>query len=190
MTDQPRYRVEDGHPCVDVRIESVEHMFDNRDPAPFRARDLDPDLVEYLLAAAEDVAHAEYHIVFWLGRPGQAPEIEPAFRAHTAYELDRIDRNQRRQRREGQIVLLIGAVAVAATVLLVQVVGDWPGADIVRELLRVASWVVMWRPIDMLVYQWLPLFRQRRLWRRLAAAPIDVRAGRPSLAMMAPPAPA
>lgn len=35
------------------------HLFDNRDPAPFRRRDLDPGLVEYLVDAGYDVAAAE-----------------------------------------------------------------------------------------------------------------------------------
>jgi hypothetical protein len=188
MAEQSRYRVEDGHPCVDVRIDTIEHMFDNRDPAPFRARDLDPDLVEYLLAAAEDVAGEDFRVVFWLGKPGQAADVEPAFRAHVVYELDRVDRNARRQRREGRITLLVGFAALAATVVAGQAVPDVPGADVARELLHVASWVVMWRPIDTLVYHWLPLFRQRRLWKRLRVAPIDVRAGSPTAQMAAHPA--
>jgi hypothetical protein len=186
MPEQSRYRIEDGHPCVDVRIDSIEHMFDNRDPAPFRGRDLDPDLVEYLLAAAEDVAGEDFRVVFWLGTPGQAADVVPAFHAHVAYELDRVGRNARRQRREGRITLLIGLIALAATVVAARAVPAVPGADVAQELLHVASWVVMWRPIDTLVYNWLPLFRQRRQWQRLADAPIDVRSGRPSAQIAAP----
>ena len=171
----PRYRIEDGLQCVDVRLDSIEQMFDNRDPAPFRARDLDPDLIEYLIAAAEDVSHDPFCVVFWLQDPAKASEVEPGFRAHMAYELDRVERRIRRQRREGQIVLGIGVAALAATIGAAQLVGDMPGGEIIKELLHVASWVVMWRPIDTLVYQWLPLHRQRTLMRRLAAAPVQVK---------------
>src|SRR5262245_53774597 len=44
----PRYRVEEGRPWADVYVERVAQIFDKRDPAPFRTRDLDPDLVDYL----------------------------------------------------------------------------------------------------------------------------------------------
>lgn len=37
MAAHPRYRVEDGAHCVDVRLTAVEQLFDNRDPAPFTA---------------------------------------------------------------------------------------------------------------------------------------------------------
>jgi hypothetical protein len=125
--------------------------------------------------------------VFWLASPTQAAEVLPAFRAHIAYELDRVDRTARRQRREGRITLLIGLVALAATVIGARVLPEVPGAEVARELLHVASWVVMWRPIDTLVYHWLPLFRQRRLWKRLADAPTDVRTGRPTTQLVAQP---
>jgi hypothetical protein len=175
MVEQPRYRVEDGLHNIDVRIESIEHMFDNRDPAPFRARDLDPDLVEYLIAAAEDVSHEPFRVVFWLRKMEQAKEIEPAFRAHMQYELERVARRIRRQRREGQVVLAIGIAVLVALFGLGQLAERLPGGEVIHELLHLASWVVMWRPIDTLVYQGLPMFHERKLMRRLCGAPLDVR---------------
>ena len=72
-----RYRLEEGVPCVDVKINNIEQLFDNRDPAPFRERDLDPGLAEYLRDAAEDLAVARtYRIVFWLENPCPPGEIE------------------------------------------------------------------------------------------------------------------
>src|SRR5215471_9987402 len=106
MRAHPRYRVEDGAHCVDIRIGSVEQLFDNRDPAPFRERDLDPDLVEYLFAAGEDlVGRDKLRIVFWLDNPCPPQEISTAVRAHFEYELDRIDRRRKSQRRTGEITL-------------------------------------------------------------------------------------
>src|SRR5262249_8312222 len=75
VSEHSRYRLEDGMPCVDIRITRLEQMFDNRDPAPFRERDLDPDLVEYLLAVGEDLAeHDGFRIVFWLENRAQPGE--------------------------------------------------------------------------------------------------------------------
>ena len=48
----------------------MEQLFDNRDPAPFRDRDLDPDLVEYLLDGARDLARVKpLRVKIWLGAP-------------------------------------------------------------------------------------------------------------------------
>jgi hypothetical protein len=181
VESHPRYRVENGEPCVDVRLSKLEQLFDNRDPAPFRERDLDPDLVEYLLEAGEDLgAHETFRIVFWLEKPCQPGEIEVAFRAHFEYEIDRLERRQRRQRRIGQVALLLGGALLVALLSLAQLVALVFTGSIgaaLREGLLIAGWVVIWRPVELLLYDWIPVCRERRVMQRLLAMPIDVRIG-------------
>lgn len=181
MTDHPRYRTENGQPCVDIRVASVEQLFDNRDPAPFRDRDLDPDLVQYMRDAGEDLApHGEFRLVFWIEKPCQPQEIEAAVHAHFAYEIDRIERGRRRQRRIGQVALLLGVGLVIVLQSIAQLVASTlPGSlgHGLREGLVIASWVVLWRPVEILIYDWIPVRRERRVIRRLLSAPIEVRAG-------------
>lgn len=179
MAEPPRYRIEDGERCLDVRLGSVEQLFDNRDPAPFRERDLDPDLVEYLHGAAEDVAHhGPFRVVFWLGGAPAPERIEPAYRAHFAYEIERIDRQRRRERRAGQVSLVFGLALLVILVTLAQVAASLPRiGSVVKEGLTISAWVILWRPVQTLVYDWWPPFRERRLMRRLRDARLIVRDG-------------
>jgi hypothetical protein len=181
VNEQTRYRLEDGKPCVDVRIASLDHLFDNRDPAPFRERDLDPALVEYLHGIGHDVlARDGFRIVFWLERTCQPGVIEAAYRAHFEWALARLDRRRRRARRAGQIALLFGAGLIIALMslsqLAVQTVPGSLGAAL-REGLVISSWVVLWRPVELLIYDWIPVWDERRIMRRLLAAAIEVRPG-------------
>lgn len=177
----PRYRVDDAEPVVDIRISNIERLFDNRDPAPFRERDLDPSLVVYLRDAAEDLAAAErFRILFWLDQPCGPGEIETAFRAHFEYELDRVDRQRRRERRTGAIALAIAVVAIIVLVslgeLVVRFVAGTVGAGL-KEGLVISGWVLMWKPVDVLVYDSITWRRERRILRKLLAAPIETRIG-------------
>jgi len=178
-----RYRLEDGVPCVDVKINNIEQLFDNRDPAPFRERDLDPGLAEYLRDAAEDLAVARaYRIVFWLERPCPPGEIEQAFHAHFADVLERIQRDRRRRRRTGQVALTLAVVLVILLLSLAQLVVKLvPGAlgAGLREGLVISGWVVMWRPIEVLVFDWIPVRHESRVLSKLLEASIDVRIGKP-----------
>jgi hypothetical protein len=191
MRGHTRYRFEDGVHWVDVRLASVEQLFDNRDPAPFRERDLDPDLVEYLIGAAEDLApHGAFRIAFWFPTERPVEEITSAFRAHFDYELERIGRRRRRQRRTGQISLLIGIVLLIALLSLAQVLPHWLPEGSMREAVReglvILSWVALWRPVDNLIYEWLPARRMRRLLTMLHDARIEVRVGRGPSSAVAP----
>ncbi len=181
MSDHSRYRIENGVPVVDLKLPGIENIFDNRDPAPFRERDLDPDLVEYLVAAAEDLVSEDFRVVFWLDKPCQPREIEPAFAAHFEYELERIDRIRKRNRRTGQVALIFAVVLITALMagaqLLGKLVQNTIGAGL-KEGLMISCWVLMWRPVEVLVYDWIPWRRERRVFHKLLRVSIDVRAGK------------
>jgi hypothetical protein len=180
VSDQARYRVENGESVVDLHLAGIERLFDNRDPAPFRERDLDPDLVEYMLAASEDLLAEPARIVFWLDKSCQPNEIEAAFRAHFEYELERVDRRRRRNRRTGQLSLLVAVVLITLLLALAQLVGRLATGSLgagLKEGLTISCWVLMWRPVEVLVYEWIPWRRERKIIRKLLAIPIDVRIG-------------
>lgn len=183
-TETPlRYRTEQGEPCVDVRVGHVEQLFDHRDPAPFRGRDLDPGLVEYLFDAGEDLArHPSFRVVVWLETPCARPEeIETAVHAHFQYVLDRNRRRHREQRRLGRIALVLAAVLVAALLSLAQLIAAaFPGSLGIglREGVVILCWVMLWRPIELLLYDGIPVRRERAIVSKLLAAPIDIRIGK------------
>jgi len=181
MAEHPRYRVENGVHCVDVRVATLEQLFDNRDPAPFRERDLDPALVEYLFSAAEDLAaHGPFSVVVWSETEIDAGKVEQAYRAHVTYELARLDRMRLRLRRTGQVSLAIAGTLLLVLVSLSPLAEGIPVVGrTLREGLTIAGWVVMWRPVQQLVYDLLPLRRDRKLMQRLREAPFDIRRGAP-----------
>lgn len=182
MPAHPRYRVENGVHCVDIRIGAVEQLFDNRDPAPFRKRDLDPDLVEYLFAAAEDLDPlGPFKIVFWFTGTKPPEDVAPAFRAHFEYELERLERHRRRQRRIGTVALIVGIALLVGLLAGAQLLAAAPGGtfrNAIREGMVIFSWVALWRPVDALIYDWLPVRRQRKLLTCILRAPIETATGK------------
>ncbi len=180
MAVHHRYRLEDGAHCIDIRLTTVEQLFDNRDPAPFRERDLDPDLVEYLVAAAEDlVPLGSFKVVFWFSVSCLPEEVQTGYRAHFAYELERIERRKRRQSRTGQVALVLGLALLVVLLTISELLAPSTSGPVraLREGLAILSWVVMWRPVEALIYDWLPIRRERKIMERLLAAPTDVRTG-------------
>jgi hypothetical protein len=82
--------------------------------------------------------------------------------------------------RQGQITLAVGLTAMTAFLLLGEM-ALWLPAGTFREVLReglvITGWVVMWRPIEVLLNDWRPLVRQRRLCERVIEAEIVVHHG-------------
>jgi hypothetical protein len=181
----PRYRQEDGRTCIDVRVKSVKNLFDLRDPAPFRERDLDDDAAEYIVDAADEIGtKAQLRVVIFVAEAPPpdltADEIARSVTAHFAWERERCLRRLREHFRRAQFALVIGLFVLVTFLALAQLtpmLATRPFQDILREGLVIIGWVAMWRPVELLLYDWWPLESERRLRERLVAAEVVVRAG-------------
>ena len=99
-----------------------------------------------------------------------------------SYDEMRVSREIRKHVRRGQGALFVGLVALVALLFLAELVstgGAGHVRQIVREGLVITGWVAMWRPLEALLYDWWPLWSDRKTKRKLQEAPIDVRKSLP-----------
>jgi hypothetical protein len=182
-TTRRRYRSENGRSCIDLKVKHSRQLFDGRDPAPFNERDLDDDAVAYLLGAAQEISRKQpLAIVVTISEepePRLAPEvIVEAVRGHFTYEGEQVERRLREHLRRGQMTLGVGLAVLALFLTLAQLTASL-AAGSVREILReglvITGWVAMWRPLEILLYDWWPLIDERRQIRRILEAPVSIR---------------
>jgi len=176
-----RNRTTSHEAILEVRILNVEQIFDNRDPAPFRERDLDPDFVDYLVDGVRDLGTARpIRIIVWLEQACPPGQIEESIHRYFEHTLARIDRTRREQVQSGGIALAIAGVAIVVLTALGQLVAmaiPNPLGTGLHTALEISGWVFMWRPIEVLIYDGIPVRRERRVLRAIHTAPIEVREG-------------
>jgi len=182
MEPYSRYRIEGDRTCIDIRLRSVHQLFDQRDPAPFRERDLDENAVEYLIGAVDDLPRDRLiKVVFWTQSTDSglsSSELCSAVRSHFGYERDKLQRGVRLVLHRGQQIFWIGLSVLAACLVTAQLIAATETRGylrLVREGLTITGWVAMWRPLEALLYDWWPLLHQRRTVDRLLAAELEVR---------------
>jgi hypothetical protein len=168
---------------IEVRIARIEALFESLDPSPFHERDLDQDAADYILGWARELPR-DAPLVIRLHLPeaeaarADAETVEPAVRAYFAYRADIADRDRREVFRLGRRYLGIGLGVLALCLLGARaapvVLGEGPVADILAEGLLILGWVANWKPLETLLYDWLPLSRRAGLLRRLAVAEVQV----------------
>lgn len=182
MINQPRYRLDEGKACIEIKLKTAQQLFDGRDPAPFRERDLDEDAVDYLVGAAEEITpKVGLKLVVWISE-GPAEQLEnttivEAVRSHFTYELDRLRRRIREHVRQGQLALLVGLLVLVLFLTLAELtlmMSSGHVRQILREGLVITGWVAMWRPLELLLYDWWPLVRKRRVFTRILASDIAI----------------
>src|SRR5688572_5978812 len=160
---------------IQVRIHELRQLFNSIDPSPFRERDLDPDCEEFIVSWAREMPpdrdlRVEIRIERDKPPPAMTADVPEAVRSHFAREASLHDLRRRRIIREGRLSLAIGLVVlvlceIAAAVVPVATLGT--AGEVVRDSLIIAGWVVMWRPLEVLLYGVWPVVRERRLLERL-----------------------
>jgi hypothetical protein len=177
------YRQEGGLHVIDVSAGSVAQLFSGLDPAPFRHKDLDPEVDAYILAAVREIGdplHAK--LVFHLP-PAEAASsagagLADAVHNYFAYREWVTVEDLRRLLRTGGLSLLIGLSFLFLCLAARQVLfhGDGAVSSVLDEGLLIVGWVALWRPLEIALYDWWPLWRTARRNRALRDMPVDVRA--------------
>jgi len=167
-----------GNARIDVHVGEVRQLFDSMDPSPFRERDLDPKAAAYIVDAARALARkAPLQLAVTLSGSASTTEdlatLPQAVHEYFAQRGASTRTGLRRLLQIGGWSLLIGVTFVASTNLI----GDWLGdlaGSVLHESFMVGAWVAMWRPLEILLYDWWPLLADARLCDRLSVMPVEV----------------
>jgi len=165
-----------------LRLRELAQLFNSMDPSPFVDRDLDADAEEFITSWARELpAGRELDLVIHLSQPSSADQVagvEDGVRRYfaTRAAIKRLEFGQ--MMRRGRLSLAVGLCFLVVCLLLAGLVGG-PGssaaAGILKEGLTIGGWVAMWRPLEIYLYDWWPLFEERRRLDRLARIRVRIR---------------
>jgi hypothetical protein len=171
--------------AIELKLREVGQLFNSLDPSPFKEKDLDQDAEEFIVEWARELRSPKevtLRLIVHLEKPlpgGQTPlTVQEAIRHYFAYRAS-INRLALRQLlHQGRTSLLIGVSFLSACLLLGQLIAPRAplGAfrQIIREGLTIGGWVAMWRPMEIYLYDWWPLWRRGTLLGRLSRMDVDV----------------
>lgn len=171
--------------AIELRVHEVTQLFESLDPFPFRERDLDKSAAEYIVAWARELPkdHAIRIVVHLpqkeVGSHGAA-DVAGAFRKYFEYCAGVAGQDLRELFRVGRLSFAIGVTVLVICVVAAQyaetIIGEAPLGRIAQESLIILGWVANWRPLEIFLYDWWPLVRRQHLYRRLAAASVELKA--------------
>lgn len=178
-----RYKHFEGKRWIEVRVKSSQQLFDARDPAPFRERDLDDDFVEYILSSAREFPiSSPLKIVIYIEEveTKELPKdsIREAIRSYFSYKIDLQRGDLKTFIKRAQLFLLIGLATLVSCIWIAQSlkIPVPPGAiGVLREGIVIFGWVSIWKPIELILFDWYPLFEKLRFYKKLQGTEIDIR---------------
>ena len=167
---------------IEVKVQTVQQLFNSMDPSPFHERDLDHDAEHFIVSwAKEHAIHVPLKLVIHLGQPPEkaAPQMDVAESIHNyfAYRAGLNQREFRQLMRQGWVSLLIGLAFLAVCVTIAQTLTALMarGNSVMREGLTIIGWVAMWRPLEIYLYEWWPIRHLGKIYAKLSTVPVEVR---------------
>ena len=168
---------------IEININRLPQLFNSLDPSPFHERDLDQDAEDYIIGSAEEIALPRPLTLIIHLPSDQAPEsgaldLREAIHNYFAYRAAHERRRLRMLFRDGRIALVIGLAFLFSCVLLRELAfsfGNVMASDIFGEGMLIIGWVAMWRPLEIFLYEWVPIRRRCRILEKLSRMPVIIR---------------
>jgi len=178
-----QYKHAEGKRWIEVHVKTTRQLFDAKDPAPFRERDLDNDFIKYIVSATKEFpVTSPLKIVIYIeeseSKDLPKDSIREAIRRHLAYQIELQQSALKRFLKRAQVFFVIGLLVLAACLSLTQslVIPNPAGMiGILREGLVIFGWVSIWKPIELILFDWYPLFETIRFHKKLLGTEIDIR---------------
>ncbi len=172
-----------GAHAIELRLREISQLFNSLDPSPFNEQDLDRDAEEFIVGWARELPRRRpLRLVLHLEQPlpdgRDSASVIEAVHHYFKYRAGITGLELRQLFKQGRVSLLIGTVFLAGCLLLSRMIApsDMGAAStITREGLTIGGWVAMWRPMEIYLYDWWPLWRRAALLRRLGEMRIDLR---------------
>ena len=167
---------------IELRLRELNQLFDSFDPAPFHEKDLDRDAEEFITSWAREYP-PDAQLVFRLHLPADQRRFDPektvqeSMRNYFTYRAGLARLDVRRTLQLGRTSLVVGVVFLVSCMVARELLRSLRGADWVRfveEGLLILGWVAMWRPLELLLYDWWPLLRRKRTYENLSRMQVEV----------------
>ena len=176
-------KTSDGNFIIDVSAPKVEALYNDFDKsAPYIRRDLDHDLVDYLIECARELKRESFVLRFTIDQSpndDKQSRIRKSVNRYFVYLAACEQQRVMQMFRRSVVLLGIGLAILFLSVSVNHGLGTERSvaANVFAEGLTVVAWVALWESLAMFLLEEFPLRKNTALYRRLANAELTFRTG-------------
>ena len=171
------------HHRIEIRLRTIDQLFNSMDPSPFHEKDLDHDAEEFMVSWVQeyhrhDPVSLMIHVETLPEGGDPKVEVEKAVRNYFAYRAKLNRREFKHIMKQGRMSLLIGLTFLTICLLMGNLIthsADAPLSSLLREAFLIAGWVAMWRPMQIYLYEWWPLRRRGQIFEKMSRMAVGLK---------------
>ena len=168
-----------------LELNEVDQLLIAPDSLFYGKRMLSSDAEEVIIEEATMASSNDHiHLKIYLHKDeiSRKDEILTAIHQHFFYRRKKSERELKRVLELGWTTLLISIVflglLVFLTLFVIKLLPESGLSLTFREILIILGWVALWRPADLLFYEWRPFKREVKLFRKLEQCMVEIVTGR------------
>lgn len=165
---------------ITIRIKSITELLFSEGAAFTGNKKIRPEAEEYILDEAGKIKLSmNLALIIHVREPFSSTDnATAAIRDHFKHKKDKSERSFKRVLQTGWKSLFIAitflAFVVTITLGMSNFFKDSGFMITLREVLVIIGWVALWRPADILLYEWRPFKKESKLFHRLANCDIRI----------------
>jgi len=167
---------------VELTLREQAQLFNTLDPFPFREKDLSADAERFIVEWAQELPKDQpIEILIKLPTAGYddsaAQDLASAITGWFAARVRSETKAMQALFRDARLAFVIGLAVLSGCLFIAWRLSESTGGPfgrVLQESLIIIGWVVIWRPAEMVLYDWLPMVRRRTVYRRLASSRVIV----------------
>ena len=158
----------------------MQQLFDARDPAPFRDRDIDDDFASYIVSSTDELPFKDkLRISVTIAQKSEigGDAIMEAIRTYFQYQIELERLKLSKNRRMARMFLFFGVIILMVCLLISRALVVPESSFLVqtfREGIVIFGWVSLWRPIELLLFDWYPIMDKIRNFEKILESEIHV----------------
>ncbi len=161
---------------IEIQVNKVEDLFDDFDPSPFLSKDMDDECYDYLLSYTKEIGYRKIkNLIVYLNNnitESQKIYYSESIRNFFKYKLTLLKLKLRTFLKSIGIVFIASSLIMTIFILFASRLEKINAPSFfqfyIKETLLVLSWVSLWKPINMLLFELLPRVNEIQIIRKLS----------------------
>lgn len=165
---------------IEIALDQYGDVFNEWDPAPFKRRDIDPDLQLYLEGSADEIPlRYPIELSFTIPQGTRNQQIEEDLRGGLknsfTFKLYLLRKELKEVNTRMLRFILIGFLLLWVATKFSEQFEGAPFASILAEGLFIGGWVFIWEAVSLFFFTNRELYEDYRIYKRLLKAPVFFR---------------
>lgn len=170
-------RDENGALIIKISSKNVKDIYNDFDKeSSFSKKDLDEELVEYIIDSVKEIGSEAFVIKFYFDEDlgfEVKKRVENSIKSFFEYLQELEKKAMREQIKNAMIFMAIGVFFTALSITFGKTSHESVVHEVISEGLMVAGWVSLWESLATFLIKWLPLSKKLKTYRKIAASDVE-----------------